>query len=215
MAEYAARKASERSKGAKRQAIMERRGAKQVKAVVGKKRSKHAAGAGGRIRLQTQSDPPEDDRGKHDGGGEVCCELVVAGGDASPVLEAAEHALDEIALAIGDRIEGMMAFAGRVVRNDRDGPTLEEKATQSVAVVSGVGGEPRARWNGADQSCRDANVAAMSRRHFDGDGTSARVDDGVDFRRATAARAANRLRLGPPFPPAADRCALAVLLSIA
>jgi hypothetical protein len=55
----------------------------------------------------------------------------------------------------------------------------------------------------------------MAGRHFDGDGTSMRVDDGVDFRRAAPARAANRLRLGPPFPPAAERCALAVVLSMA
>jgi len=39
----------------------------------------------------------------------------------------------------------------------------------------------------------------MARRHFDGDGASARVDDGVDFRGAAAARASNRLRFRPPF----------------
>jgi hypothetical protein len=44
---------------------------------------------------------------------------------------------------------------------------------------------------------------------------SARVDDGVHFRGAAASRTANRLRLCPPFPPAAERFALAVVLSIA
>jgi len=56
----------------------------------------------------------------------------------------------------------------------------------------------------------------MAGRHFDGDGAYARIGDGgVDFRRAAAARATNRLRLGPPFPPTAERCALAVVLSMA
>jgi hypothetical protein len=58
------------------------------------------------IRLRTQSGPPDDDGREPDGGGEVGCELAVAGGDASPILEAAEHALDEIALAIGGLVEG-------------------------------------------------------------------------------------------------------------
>ena len=39
------------------------------------------------------------------------------------------------------------------------------------------------------------------------------VDDGVDLRGASAARAADRLKLGPPFAPDAERCALAVVLS--
>ena len=41
--------------------------------------------------------PPDNDGGDADGAGEGGCELVVARGDASPVLEPAEHALDEVA----------------------------------------------------------------------------------------------------------------------
>jgi hypothetical protein len=55
----------------------------------------------------------------------------------------------------------------------------------------------------------------MAGRHFDGDRASALVNNGVDFRRAAAARTTDRLRLGPPFPAAAERCALAVVLSMA
>jgi hypothetical protein len=60
-------------------------------------------------RLQTQSGPPDDDGCEHDGG-EVGCELVIAGCDASPIFEAAEHAFDEIALAIGNLVERMIFF---------------------------------------------------------------------------------------------------------
>jgi hypothetical protein len=143
------------------------------------------------------------------------CELVVAGCDAPPIFKAAKHAFDEIALAVSDLVEGMMSFTGWVVRDDGDSPALFEEATQPIAVVSGVGGQAGARRNSADQRCRHPDIAQIAGRHFDGDGASAFVNNGVDFRRAAAARAADRLRLGPPFPPAAERCALAVVLSMA
>src|SRR6516162_4706920 len=94
-----------------------------------------------RTRLQTQSGPPEDGRGESDSRGEVGGELVVTGGDASPILQTAEHALDEVAPAIGNFVERMTAFAGRVVRNDRDRSPLDEEAPQPVAVIGGVSGE--------------------------------------------------------------------------
>ena len=119
--------------------------------------------------------------------------------------EAAEHALDEIALAIRCLVERMMSLAGWIVRDDRNRAALEKKATQTIAVISRVGSQAPACRNSGDQGCRDTNVAEMAGRHFDGDGASARVDDGVDFRGAAAARTANRLRLRPPFPPAAER----------
>ena len=166
-------------------------------------------------RLQTQSGPPDDDGCEHYRGGEVSCELVIASCDASPILEAAEQAFDEIAAWVGDLIEGMKSFPRRVVRYDGDSPALLEEATQAIAVVSGVASQAAGRPNSADQGCRDSNVAQVAGCHFNGDGASAFVNNGVDFRRAAAARAANRLRLGPPFPPAAERCALAVVLSMA
>ena len=166
-------------------------------------------------RLQTQSGPPDEYSCEHYCRGEVSCELVIASCDASPILEAAEHAFDKIAATIGDLIEGMKSFASWVVRNDGDSPALFEEATQAIAVVSGIAGQAAARWNSADQGCRDSNVAKMAGRHFNGDGASALINNSVDFRRAAAARATNRLRLGPPFPPAAERCALAVVLSMA
>jgi len=98
-----------------------------------------------------------------------------------------------------------MSLAGRIVRDDRNRAAFEKKATQTIAVVGGVSGQATACRNSGDQGCRDSHVAEMAGRHFDGDGVPARVDDGVDFRGAAGARTANRLRLRPPFPPAAER----------
>jgi hypothetical protein len=109
----------------------------------------------------------------------------------------------------------MLIFARRVVGDDRGRAALEKEAPQPVAVIGSVAGQGTTRRDGADQDGRNANIAALARRHFECDGSAAGIDDGVDFRRAPAARAANRLRVGPPFPPAAERCALAVVLSMA
>ena len=46
-------------------------------------------------------------------------ELIVASGNAAPVLEAAESALNDIPGSIGDCVNGMLALAGRVVGDDR------------------------------------------------------------------------------------------------
>jgi hypothetical protein len=119
------------------------------------------------------------------------------------MLEVAEHALDEIALAIGGLVERIMSAA------------FEKKAGRPSLSYAALGGQATACRNCAGQRCRDSNVAEMARRRFDGDGASARADDGVDFCGAAAPRAANRLRRCPPFPPAAERWALAVVLSMA
>jgi hypothetical protein len=94
-----------------------------------------SASLGSGLNQVHQMMPPDDDGREHDGGGEVGCELVVAGDDASPILEAAEHALDEIALAIGGLVERMMrvglfGMTGTVPRS--------RKAAQTIPVASGV-----------------------------------------------------------------------------
>ena len=66
-----------------------------------------------RPRVETYSGPPKDDGCDFDGGEEVSGELVVAGGDASEVLEGAEGAFDPVALAIGLAVVGDRAACAR------------------------------------------------------------------------------------------------------
>ncbi len=61
------------------------------------------------------------------------------------LLEAAEHAFDEIALAIGNLVEGMMFFPSWVVRDDWDRPALSQEATQPIAVISCIRSQAPAR----------------------------------------------------------------------
>jgi hypothetical protein len=79
------------------------------------------------------------------------------------------------------------------------GGVASQRASGRTALISTVATRRSLRWPGVTSS-------VMGRL---------RIDHGVDFRRPPAARAANRLRFGPAFPPAAERCALAVVLSMA
>ena len=51
-------------------------------------------------RVETRSQPEGDGSSERDGGLIVACELVVSGRNASEVLEAAEHGLDEPAVPV-------------------------------------------------------------------------------------------------------------------
>jgi len=68
-----------------------------------------------------------------------CGELFVSGCDTPPVLGPAEHPLDEIALLLGLRLEGLHALLGRVVGYDGDGSLVDEELAQLFSVIGGVG----------------------------------------------------------------------------
>src|SRR5215204_4142002 len=57
---------------------------------------------------QPHGDGAEDEGSSVDGG-----ELVVAGGDAAPLLVVVERALDDVAALVGDRVEGRWSATGR------------------------------------------------------------------------------------------------------
>ena len=92
---------------------------------------------------------------------------------------------------------------------------LDQEAAQAVAIVGGVASADPGRGQRRQQRKGRADVAELPRRYFDRDRPPVAIDDGVDLGRPPAARAADGLRRGPPFPPAAERCALAVVLSMA
>src|SRR6185437_7344368 len=78
-------------------------------------------------RVETQSGPPDDRSGNGDGCCEVDGELVVTGGDAAPILQPAQGAFDDVAALVGFCVEGVEAFARRIVRDHRKGAALEEE----------------------------------------------------------------------------------------
>lgn len=105
-------------------------------------------------------------------------------------------------------------LSGRVVWNDRAGAALDQEQPQSIAVIGGVGGAQASGRQRFEQGLSDRCVAALARGYLEREGTAITIDNSMDFCRSPAARAADRLEVGPPFPPAAERCAFAVVLSI-
>jgi hypothetical protein len=108
----------------------------------------------------------------------------------------------------------MQTLAGGVVGNERPGATLDEKLARRVAIIGGIGGAQAARRQRLQKAARQRGGARAAPVLFATrwDGRDHRQEHG--FCCSPAARAADRLELGPPFPPAAERWALAVVLSI-
>jgi hypothetical protein len=57
--------------------------------------------------LGTQLGPGDDDSGESEAGEIVSSESVVSSCDASPILQLAEHAFDDVSALIGGAIEGV------------------------------------------------------------------------------------------------------------
>ena len=137
----------------------------------------------------------------------VLGEFVVARGDAAPVLETAEGALNDIALPIRHGIERMSALPGRIVGDDRLAPAPPQPRSEGITVVGRIRQAALGSQVG-DQGRRDGYIALMPRADEQPTGAPSRIDGGMEFGRAAPPRPANGLVMRPPFPPAADRCTL-------
>ena len=164
--------------------------------------------------METQSDPPIDDYSDIACCGEVYGELVVARCDTAPVLETTKHAFDDVSAFVGLGIERLDSFAGRVIGNDRTGSSLNEEEPQGIAVIGGIGSAETTGRQGFEQAYGDGSIATLSGCYFNRDGAAATIDNSMDFCRSAASRATDGLGIRPPFPPAAERWALAIVLSI-
>ena len=143
-----------------------------------------------------------------DGGGVVAGELVVSGGDAAEVLQAAKHALNAVALAVGLAIvrDGCGAAGRR--RNDGLAAAFGEQARSASRRPM----DPPAAEISAAAMVPSLMLPGVSRRTR---GPTGLVGQGVDLGRAPAARAADGLAVVPPFAPAAERWTLMWVASIA
>jgi hypothetical protein len=109
------------------------------------------------------------------------------------------------------RDEGLSPGAGR---DDSFNTALLEDGSQTVGVVGLVGDQSFDRSSRRHQLFRHHDVVDVAWRNQQNPGPAGGVGEGVDRRRASAARASYAFLEGPPFPPAAERCALTCELSI-
>ena len=166
-------------------------------------------------KVRTQSGPPGYGCGELDGCEEVAGQFVVTGGNSTPVLQAAEQSLDEITPLVDFPIEWVEACSGWIVWNDGCGASFHEECAQGICIVGGVSCAKSRRRQDRKKCLCGADIAKLAWGNRQGDWSSGWVADGVDLGRASATRSPDRLALRPPFPPAAERWALAVVLSMA
>ena len=126
----------------------------------------------------------------------VSCGLFVTGGDAAEVLDGVEEPLDEIALAIEREIAVAFDLAVRFRRDHRFDGAHFQAVDEAVAVVALVAKEGCGLDLSRKRFCL-GDVMCLSPAQAEREGISQGVDDGMDFCRQAAARAAYGLVLAP------------------
>ena len=139
------------------------------------------------------------------GGQEIAGELVVSGGDATKVLEAAEAALDDVASLVGPLVKAVDDDTIGLIGNNGRCAALDDVGAQRVAVIAFVG-DQRAHGGCERQDVgRGGDVGVLARGQMKHHRPAAWIAQAMDFGRAPAPRAADGLILLPPFPPEAQR----------
>ena len=118
-------------------------------------------------------------------------ELVVAGGDASELLQLAEEPFDVVALAIDGLGPTGSPLAVGLVGNVRNGTLSTDMRTNPIRIVALVGNDDGARLESFEQRLCAHDVVNLAGRDQEADRAAFRVDPCVDFRREPAAASAD------------------------
>lgn len=106
--------------------------------------------------------PVYDSCDERQGGKEISCEFIVAGGDCAEILEAAEGAFDNVSLSVERRIESKAELAIDLVGDDwRRAPALQEMA-QMAGVIGLVAEQMLGRGRRGEQGSRTLDVGNLS-----------------------------------------------------
>jgi hypothetical protein len=143
------------------------------------------------------------------GGGE----LVVAGRDPAPVLEAAEHALNGVASAVENRAEARLPAPVSLGRDVWGRTLCFDLLAHGIGVVSAVGDDQALGRQIAQQRFACAAIGGLSGRQQERSRAAEVIRQRVDLGGASPAADAERLGALPPLPPVAQRCALMCVLS--
>jgi hypothetical protein len=132
-------------------------------------------------------------------------EAVVSSGDPAEVLEAAEHALDRVSVAIEIGREAVLPSPVGLGRNIRRGTLALDLATDSVAVIAPVTMQDFGGGDLVEQRICGGAIRDLAAGQQEFDRAAEAISQRVDFRRPPAAGTADRLREFPPLPPEAQR----------
>jgi len=146
---------------------------------------------------------PESGSCECDGGEEVPCELVIAGGDGSEVFELVEEALDEVALAVDFGIDGALELAVALGRDVRRGAMGGDQLDDGAGIIAAVGAGVACRVEAGEQRRHGCLVGGLARAEHEAQRQAAAIDDDVDLGAQSAPRSSDGVIRTPFFPPAA------------
>lgn len=119
------------------------------------------------------------------------------------MLELAEEALDEVALAVERRVDGPLNLAVPRCRDVGLAARLAHQIDDRLGIIAAVGDKRSCGRQAAEQVWADRLVGGLPCRDDEADGQALRVDDGVDLGGQSSTRTANGVIRAPFFPPAA------------
>ena len=128
-------------------------------------------------------------------------ELIVSGGDAAPILEPAETALDDIALLVSLPVVADFPVAIGFARDDGLDALFFEKGPDRIGVVAFVGNQLFDAGQETDAFLGHCAIGSIARRQDERPGPTEFVDYRVNLAILAAFRDPDRLKIGPPFPP--------------
>ena len=138
-------------------------------------------------------------------GHKISGQFVIARCDAAKVFEPAEAPLDDIAPFIGLFVEAVEHDTVGFVGNDGRGAVFADAGAKGITIVALVGDQLTHGRRLRQHVGRSRDVGVLARRQVQDDRTALWVGQSMDFRRASASRAPDRLCVFPPFPPEALR----------
>ena len=153
-------------------------------------------------RAETRSNPESDDGRQGDGGQEVRGELVVAGCDASKVLEAAEGRFDPSALAVASFAVDDRCLPAWSAWDHGPLADVAKPLPQSISIIAPVSGEPAHRSRSIQQVICSTHVADIAGCQPEDRRAAEAVGDGMDLCCLPASGRADCLRLRPCLVPA-------------
>lgn len=154
-------------------------------------------------RVDSLRGAPVSDTDELDGGEKVGRILVIAGGDATELLDAVEEAFDEVPLFIEPRREGEALLAvGSIGDVGPDIPGCGRFA-DGVAVIPLVPQQGCAFGNGLDQRLGLAGIVDLPAGQSEADRASVSVDKSVEFAGEAAPGTSHATIATSPFLPVA------------
>ena len=130
---------------------------------------------------------------------------VEAGGYTASVLEAAKHALDDVALPVDGLVIMVLDLAVLARWDDGRGSAFCQPVAQGFAVIALVGDEFGGGRHGFDTALGDLAIMDVSWCQEQDEGPAFRIADSVELGVAAPLSAADAMGQGPPFPPPAQR----------